>query len=112
MLIWIAHLYGFNSNEYFEKLTLIDKYIGFILEIIEKFIDNPFILISTDHGGLGKSNSDAEKKVFIASNRKFDEHKYDIIINSNISSAPLILKNMGIDVPEYFDRIPQTDGKT
>lgn len=67
----IGHIYGFKSWEYYNKLEQTDLYISLIVKEIYKYIENPLIIITTDHGGVGNSHdgaSEEEKNVFIGSN--------------------------------------------
>ena len=66
----MGHIYGFDSKEYYKKLEETDHYINIIIKTMCEYFENPLILITTDHGGLGTKhgeNSDDERNVFIGS---------------------------------------------
>src|SRR6185369_6550723 len=101
----IGHIYGFKSEKYMKKLNETDKYIDLIISEIYKNCSNPLILITTDHGGLDKShggNSENEINVFIGSNSILNKN-----LKSNMCCSRVILNNLCINVPSYFDTYPQ-----
>jgi len=100
-----GHLYGFETEKYYEKLRETDNYVSDILETTYKFWSDPLIIITTDHGGLGTShggNSCKEKNVFIGSN-----HKLETNLKSNMCCSKIVLQHLNIKIPEYFDNESQ-----
>jgi len=101
----IGHIFGFNSKKYIEKLIEIDGHVKLILDKIYKCWSDPLIVITTDHGGHGKSHggdSDVERNVFIGSNKNINNN-----YKSNMSCSQIILEYLNIDIPPYFDNEPQ-----
>jgi len=100
----IGHIFGFNSKKYNEKLMEIDNHVKLLIDKIYECWFDPLIVITTDHGGLGKSHggdSDVERNVFIGSNKNIDFN-----YKSNMCCSQIILKYLNIDIPLYFDNKP------
>lgn len=97
----VGHIYGFGSDNYNTKIKEIDNYVGVIIDAINSSINDPLIVITTDHGGIGSKhggNSIQEKEVFIASNIELKSNHYI----SNKCCAKIILNYLRIKVPKNY----------
>jgi len=100
----VGHIYGFGSDKYNAKIKEIDNYVGEIIDAINCSINDPLIVITTDHGGKGTKhggNSIQEKEVFIATNIELKSNSYF----SNRCCAKIILNYLKIKVPENFNKL-------
>lgn len=53
-----GHAHGWRSEEYFDKLTILDGFIGDIINALKEagMYDNSIIIIASDHGGINKGH--------------------------------------------------------
>ena len=104
----IGHIYGFNSSQYLEQIKKTDNYLEIILRTISElnWPKNILRIITTDHGGIGKSHggeSDQEVNVFLSIS---GEGIVPCLIESEITNmdcAAIVLKALGVEIPKNFD---------
>ncbi|KAI9292914.1 alkaline phosphatase-like protein [Neoconidiobolus thromboides FSU 785] len=103
-----GHSKGWLSKEYIAEYKLVDSYIGKILAKLEeaKLRDSTLILMTADHGGVGKGhggNSKAETQVlFGASGPGISPKKLDNSVR-NMDIFAITLKALNIPLPSYID---------
>lgn len=104
----VGHCFGFKTKEYFNQILITDKYLKLITDKIEDvlFDYKKLIIITTDHGGIGKSHggsSEDECNVFVSIGG--NGITKDLIEKEmkNMDCAAIILKALDIELPEHFD---------
>ena len=104
-----GHLSGWMSDDYFEALKQVDNSIGFLIESVIQTIakDEFMIIITSDHGGLGKGHIKdlpANQTIpWIAFGKEVKKgYKLaDIIIIYD--TAPTVLYALGMPIPNNLD---------
>ncbi|KAI9298552.1 alkaline phosphatase-like protein [Neoconidiobolus thromboides FSU 785] len=103
-----GHNKGWLSKEYIKEYKLVDSYIGKILAKLEeaKLRDSTLILMTADHGGIGKThggNSKEETQIlFGASGPGISPKKLDDTVR-NMDIFAITLKALNIPLPSYID---------
>ncbi|CAG8532754.1 8239_t:CDS:2 [Diversispora eburnea] len=104
-----GHGHNYGSQTYLEQIKVLDSHIGKILEAIDKegWNDDSLVIMTTDHGGIGTSHggkSDEEVNVFLAVRGEGIEPNSKIESEvCNMDCAALIVKALGMEIPEWFD---------
>lgn len=119
---WTKEKLQKNKAIYYGMVSMMDHYIGKILDHLEENgqIDNTLIIFTTDHGAfighhglVGKGAFDYEDAVkipFVASFKgKMPQGKRSEALISLVDIAPTILGIVGKDIPRTMTGIDQTD---
>lgn len=119
---WTKEKLQKNKAIYYGMVSMMDHYIGKILDHLEENgqIDNTLIIFTTDHGAfighhglVGKGAFDYEDAVkipFVASFKgKMPQGKRSEALISLVDIAPTILGIVGKDIPRSMTGIDQTD---
>lgn len=119
---WTKEKLQKNKAIYYGMVSMMDHYIGKILDHLEENgqIDNTLIIFTTDHGAfighhglVGKGAFDYEDAVkipFVASFKgKMPKGKRSEALISLVDIAPTILGIVGKDIPRTMTGIDQTD---
>ncbi|CAG8545658.1 14334_t:CDS:2 [Acaulospora morrowiae] len=104
-----GHGHGYGSQTYLNQIEIMDAHVAKILEAINEagWKDDTLVIMTTDHGGVERGHggsSDQEVNVFLAIRGAGIEPNSRIEGDvTNMDCAALILKALGMEIPEWFD---------
>lgn len=103
-----GHATGFDSNEYFESLKMLDKSLDVIIQAVKDagIIDKSIFIVTSDHGGTGKVHGGKTLKemetpfVIFGCNVKKGFEISDSIMQYDIAATVAYI--FGLDVPQVW----------
>ena len=103
-----GHANGFDSNEYYESLKVLDKCLDVIIQAVDDagFLDKSIFIVTSDHGGIGKTHGGKTLKemetpfVIFGNNIKKGFEISDSMMQYDIAAT--IAYIFGLDVPQAW----------
>lgn len=103
-----GHSKGFESNEYYESLKILDKSLDIIIQAVKDagMIDKSIFIVTSDHGGTGKTHGGKTLKemetpfIIFGCNIKKNFEIIDSVIQYDIAAT--IAYIFGLDVPQVW----------